>query len=373
MDPTISGTYFEEASQQLSNLSQAIEQDVIAKDQLLEALAFTTKGWGHNPVPKELDTTGWISNVSCDHSPFEYSVQLDRDTGDAQLRFLIEAQSEEISLVRSQESARLLNSDIAAKYNARVSLDSYNLIQDLFLPDEPNGVFAAWHRCASTKKGLEWKVYLNPSASGKDNVLSATGDAFEHLGLGDAWVFVKSIMTPGDSIGYFSLDLSPNQEEARVKVYILHQDATASTIVNKHTCICPDATWFETQRFCESMANGSHGPYSSTPVVSCFAFTSKRPNQPVGTVHFPIHGYAENDADAQARVERYLDEVSASPVCKERYKKVINAARRRPLDQGRGVHAWVSLKQDSGYKRSITFYVSPELFGPLQGTYLITG
>ncbi|KAI1648427.1 uncharacterized protein F4817DRAFT_314713 [Daldinia loculata] len=369
MDPTIRGTYFGEASGQLSDLSQAIEQDVTAKDQLLEALTFTTKYWGHNLVPKELDRTGWISSVSCDHSPFEYSVQLDRDTGDAQLRFLIEAQSEENSLVRFQESARRLNSDIVTKYNASVSLDRYSLIQDLFLPDEPNGVFAAWHSCASTKKGLEWKIYLNPSVSGKGNALSTTGEAFERLGLGNAWVLVESIMTPGDSIIYFSLDLSSNQEEARVKVYILHQDATASTIANKHTCICPDATWFETQRFCESMANGLHGRYSSTPVVSCFAFTSKKPNEPVGTVHFPIHSYAENDADAQARIERYLDEVSASPICKERYKKVVNAVRRRPLDQGRGIHAWVSLKQDSGYKRSITFYVSPELFGPLQGTY----
>lgn len=52
MDPTIRGTYFGEASGQLSDLSQAIDQDVTAKDQLLEALAFTTKYWGHNPVPK---------------------------------------------------------------------------------------------------------------------------------------------------------------------------------------------------------------------------------------------------------------------------------------------------------------------------------
>ncbi|KAF3059987.1 Aromatic prenyltransferase, DMATS type [Daldinia childiae] len=373
MDPNISSTCFGEANRRLSDLSQAIEQDETAKNQLLETLVFATKDWGHNSVPKELDTTGWISNFIYDRSPFEYSVQLDRNTGDAQLYFLIEARSEEDSLVRFQESARRLDSDTVAKYNSRVSLDHYKLIQDLFIPDQPNGVFAAWHSFASTKKGLEWKIYLNPSASGKDNILSTTGEAFGRLGLGNAWVVVKSIMTPGDSIISFSLDLSSNQEEARAEVYMLHQDTTASQIANKHTCICPDATWLETERFCMTMANGSHDLYSSTPVVSSFAFTSKRPNQAVGTIHFPIHCYAENDADAQERIERYLDEVSASPVCKERYKKVVNAVWRRPLDQGRGIHAWVSLKQDLGYKQLITFYISPELFGPLQGTYRGTG
>ncbi|KAI1375630.1 hypothetical protein F4677DRAFT_421910 [Hypoxylon crocopeplum] len=110
------------------------------------------------------------------------------------------------------------------------------------------------------------------------------------------------------------------------------------------------------------MTGGSLGPYERKPLLSCFAFTSQAPDQPVGTVHFPIDTFADNDEVSQGRIKRYMDAVSASELCKERYKRIISGVQRRPLDKGPDIHSWVSLKQEAGGKQSNGFDVSPGLF-----------
>jgi tryptophanase len=129
----------------------------------------------------------------------------------------------------------------------------------------------------------------------------------------------------------------------------------------------PDADSYEIQRFCRAMAGGSSGPYNGKPLISCFAFTSKSPKRPVGTVHFPIDASAPHDAEVQRRVENYYasSAVSVSPVCIQRYTKALSAVQRRPLSQRSGIHAWVSLKTQPGGILTNTFYFSPEFFGPL--------
>ncbi|KAI1504829.1 beta-eliminating lyase [Biscogniauxia marginata] len=366
LDQTVTGTYISEARRQISHLSRALGQSATAEQQLLEALTLAAGKWGHKPIPREVDMSGWVSSVSNDSSPFEYSVTLDQRTGDAELRFLIEAQSGVNSLPQLQESALQLNEDLATRYNKTVSLDRFNLIRDLFMPSQPKGKFTAWHSCALSKTGPEWKIYLNPCASGEDNALSITRQAFERLGMTDAWGFVERIMTSTDSVVYFSLDLFPDVKRARVKVYIAHPGTSASEIAQKHVAICPNGCAYEIQRFCEIMAYGSLGPFHAKPLLSCFAFTSDAPDSPVGTVHFPIVTYADNDAEVQERIERYMSATCTSPVYRERYNKVISAVQRRPMDRGRGIHAWVSLKQDSAGRQSNAFYVSPELFGPVK-------
>ncbi|KAI1412024.1 hypothetical protein F5Y13DRAFT_164184 [Hypoxylon sp. FL1857] len=61
-----------------------------------------------------------------------------------------------------------------------------------------------------------------------------------------------------------------------------------------------------------------------------------------------------------------MDDICAPSVYRERYREVIGAVQRRPLDGGREIHAWVSLKQDSNGRSSNSFYVSPELFRPIR-------
>ncbi|KAI1735662.1 pyridoxal phosphate-dependent transferase [Xylaria scruposa] len=366
VDRTVKGTYLSEAKRQISHLSRALDQG--ENDSLLSALDTSTKGWGQSPVARGIDSLPWVSQVSNDHSPFEYSVVLDQKTGEAELRFLIEAQPSEgdenqQTLTQLQSAALGLTERIANEYSARVSLDRFNTIRDLFMPSNPEGFFAAWHSYASGSEGPEWKIYLNPCCiPGRDNAISATRTAFERIGLAESWAVVESIMAPNESVIYFSLDLSSDVNHARAKVYISHGTTSASTIAKKHVAICPHADPYEIQRFCEVMGDGSLGPYEGKPLLSCFAFTSKTPAQPVGTVHFPISAYADDDAQIQARIERYMDAASVSPLYRKRYRKMISAVQRRPLNRGRGIHAWVSLKQAAGGKQSNTFYISPDLF-----------
>ncbi|KAH6647949.1 pyridoxal phosphate-dependent transferase [Truncatella angustata] len=363
----IEGTYLSEAKRQISHLSAAIGQDETKKELLISALELTTNGWGRAPVPKDVDTSRWVSQVSNDNSPFEYSVVLDQRTGEAELRFLVEAQLSEGerdgNLIQLQENALRLTEGIANEYGTSVSLDRFNLIRDLFMPANPQGKFAAWHSYASGKAGPEWKIYLNPSiASGRDSALAATQTAFEHLGMARAWELVQKVLAPSESVVYFSLDLSPDVGRARVKVYVSHGSTSARDIAQKHVAICPHADAYEIQRFCEIVAGGSLGPYEGKSLLSCFAFTTEAQDRPQGTVHFPIDAYADNDEDAQGRIERYLAAVSASALCRERYRRIISAVQRRPLDQGPGIQSWISLKQEAGGKQSNAFYISPGLF-----------
>lgn len=95
VNQTITSTFFGEASQQLNHMSLAVGQDAAAKEELVQALALATRGWGQNRVPKQCNLAAWVSSVSNDGSPIELSVSIDQSTGEAELRFLTEAQPSE--------------------------------------------------------------------------------------------------------------------------------------------------------------------------------------------------------------------------------------------------------------------------------------
>ncbi|KAK3389599.1 pyridoxal phosphate-dependent transferase [Podospora didyma] len=372
----LTGTFFEEATKQLDYLALAVGQDDMAKQELTKALALATGEWGQSPVTPN---PAWVSGVGNDGSPIEFSVSIDQGTGKAELRFLTEAQPTANSWQHATDAALQLNADIAASYPDSISLDRFNLIRDLFIPQgQPETIkLAAWHSCAwSPKKGPQWKLYLDPCAtgSGSNFALTATREAFHRLGLQTGWELIESALSPKDSVIYFSLDLSGSHDDARVKVYIAHGGANATSrsvaarVAQMHASICPDADGFEIQRFVAAMAgtdfglDGDDQTKLKKPLLSCFAFSGNTGERPVGTVHFPIDAYVQHDGEAMRRVREYLTSVGASAAAKERYASVLAAAQRRPLDRGRGIHAWVSLKQRSGGRRENTFYLGTEMY-----------
>jgi tryptophanase len=366
--PNIKSTYLEEATYQLSQLSEAVEQDPVAMKQILSAMALTAGKWGQMPIPKEADLSGqvWLSGVSNDHSPFEYSLVIAQSTGKTELRFMVEAQPVKNNLACAGMEALALNELIEKEYGEKVSFGRFNTLRDLFIPShfDGQGKLGAWHSCAMSETGPEWKIYLNPQVSGIEKAMAVAREAFERLSILDAWRLLESTMSSIDSILYFSLDLSPYEGDARVKVYVTHTGVTAADIAAKHSKICPGSDSYEIQRFLRTMAGGSRGPYQGKEVLSCFAFTSGSPECPVGTVHFPMDAYVLNDEEAKSRIEQYFTESGSGvlPVCRERYLKALYAVQRRPLAQGSGIHAWVSLKIKPGGALVNTFYFSPELF-----------
>lgn len=375
VDQTLRGTILDDAGKQLNRLSLVVGHDLAAREQFSQALALATGKWGQARVPKHADPAAWVSSVSNDGSPIEFSVSIDQQSGQAELRFLIEAQPDENSWNHLTEAALHLNKDIVAAYPTAVSLRRFDLIRDLFMPAQLQSEghrfkMAAWHSCAwSAKKGAQWKIYLDPSAG--DDPVSVTREAFSRLGLESGWQLVEGILSPTDSVVYFSLDLSSDQDEARVKVYIAHNSADATSrslaaeVAQKHVSICPDADAFEIQRFLAAMSGRHFGRdgHGGKPLISCFAFAAKTGERPVGTVHFPIDAYVQQDAEARKRVEEYLTIAAATTAAREKYARVVAAAQRRPMDRARGMHAWVSLKQSAGARRENTFYLCPEIFG----------
>ncbi|KAI0540686.1 pyridoxal phosphate-dependent transferase [Xylaria digitata] len=305
----VTGSYLDEAKRQVLHLSSAVDLDATKRNELADVLELTMSDWGQVPVPERIDTSRWVSHVSNDHSPFEYSVVLDQKTGESELRLLIEAQLSEGEgdgnfLTQLQEKALQLTEKIADEYNTTVSLDRLNL-----------------------------KVYFNPCVvPGRDKALAATRTAFQRLGMADTWQLVEKTLALGDSVIYFSLDLSSDVGHARVKVYISHYSVTASAIAQKHVALSPNADAYEIQRFCETMAGGSLGPYKSKLLMSCFAFTTRAPGQSEGTVHFPVDAHAADDEEVGQRVERHMAAVDAASLYRQRYRRIISAMQRRSLD-----------------------------------------
>ncbi|KAJ5177849.1 Aromatic prenyltransferase DMATS type [Penicillium coprophilum] len=363
----VNGTYLNEAHHQVERLSKAIGQDEATREKLLYALEFSGGEWFQNAVPQKLDTSAWVSDVSNDHSPFEYSLALSQHTGASELRFLIEAQPEENSLAALQERTSRLTEDIATEYGpTKVSLDRLNLVQDLFLPSRPEGKLASWHSFVTSSTLEKWKIYLSPLASGRQNAFNVTREALERLGLATSWKLLENMMTGDDYPIYFSLGLSPNPEEAEAKVYVAHPGASATQIAEKHVKMDPNSSVQDIEQFYSIMAGGSLGPYRGEPGVSCFHFKNKDPSRPSArTILYPMCCHAKNDAQAQERIETYMDAISAPLLYRERYRNAVSAVQRRPLEAGRGIHSWVGMKEKVDGKRSNTFYLSAELYGCL--------
>ncbi|KAJ5817690.1 Aromatic prenyltransferase DMATS type [Penicillium robsamsonii] len=367
MKQVISGNYLSEANRQVEALSKAIGQDDATREKLLYALKFSGGEWCQDAIPQKLDTSAWVSDVSNDHSPFEYSLALSQQTGASELRFLIEAQPKENSLAALQERTSRLTEDIGTEYGpTKVSLDRLNLVRDLFLPSDPECKLAQWHSFVTSSTLEKWKIYLSPLASGRQNALNVTREALERLGLARSWKLLENMMSDDDYPIYFSLGLSPNPEEAEAKVYVAHPGASATQIAEKHAKMDPNSSVQDIEQFYSIMAGGSLGPYRGEPGVSCFHFKNKDPSRPVArTVLYPMCCHAANDAQAQDRIEIYMDAISAPQLYRERYRNAISAVQRRPLEAGRGIHSWVGMKEKVDGKRSNTFYLSAELYGCL--------
>jgi tryptophanase len=370
VDQTITGTYVEGAMRQLALLSSSIQQDATAGQRLLKAFELASSEWGNTTIPSKPGHNGWISNVSNNNAPCEYSIAISQRTGDTQLRFLIETQPSENTWACLRNESLRLTEKIAAEYGETVTLNRFNMVRDLFLPEKPGkskAIMAMWHSCALDPCSQpEWKVYFDPSAAsgGSRAARSATTcEALSRLGLGGSWAQLEQHMSPDDYVVYFSLDLCHNSG-ARAKVYVAHPNATAAEVARKHDALCGSySDSYEIQRFIKTMSGGPSGPFTGKPLVSCFAFTSGAPIHAVGTVHFPVDAYVADDAEARRRIERYYHEsTDVSSLCMERYSRALNVIQTRPLQQKPGIHAWVSLKVKGQGDYTNTFYMCPEIF-----------
>ena len=297
----------------------------------------------------------WPSDISDDHTPFEFSLALGEHGAEA--RCLFEAKGDAPDVVSRANAARALNQWLERRYP--LDLSRLAAVEDLFLPAAPQGSWAMWHAVAFRRqRAPEFRVYLNPHAQGPGRANAVVDEALGRLGFGGAF---RTLLTHAlrrgpdqDDLRYFSLDLG--QAEARVKVYVFHEQADPQ-LLEEAARGGLNYVAGEVSELCRSMAGP--GPHTSRPIATCYAFTAADRARPLtSTVHVPIRSYAPNDRVAAERLMAYADRraVDAGDL-----QKALDAVAHRPLAAGSGIVTYASMRAE-GPRARLTAYLAAECY-----------
>jgi DMATS type aromatic prenyltransferase len=344
-------TYVECGVEKLTALCDAVGLNAKIS-QIHEIFRAMTTSWGDKKVG---DTSGWMSDVSDDGAPFEFSIALDPDK--VELRVLVEAQGSEATLQSNWQAGLELNQQLAALYN--VSLDRFAQIDDLYSPTNAAAKFSMWHAvCFYPDKEPAFKLYLNPHSQSPSKAAAIVEESMVRLGFTHAWpTLAETAAQRGpdkDEFVYFSLDLAAHNH-ARVKVYLRHHDATPteleSALSAARSYVPGDAI-----EFCQAMAPEQNS-FSAKPVITAFSWVEGDNITPsTGTLHLPISNYATDDEVVCDRLDLYFIQYGF-PI--STYHAAIEALAVRRLDAGVGMHSYTSLRREP--QKRVTIYLNPEL------------
>lgn len=301
------------------------------------------------------NTSDWVSEISDDNTPVEFSVAMAE--GQAEVRVLFEPEGEAPTLPAYRAAGLEFNRRLEQEFGA--DLVRFREVQDLFLPEQMSGPFTVWSSAVFRQgRPPAFKAYFNPNAQGADNAPDLVQEALHRLGLGRAWPsLAQHILARGaklDELKYFALDLS-SEAQARVKVYVRHHAATpeelefASVPAQSHV---PG----EALDFVRAM-RGGHGRLNARAAFTCSSFSGDADDRPVATtVYVPVCAYARDDARVRERVRQYLVEQGGDPTL---YDSVLAAYANRPLDAGVGMQSWVAMRRLDEQVR-LTVYLATE-------------
>jgi DMATS type aromatic prenyltransferase len=328
-------TFTEAALQRLDGLWRALYGGVCPER--TRALARRMMApWGDGAIPAR---PTWRSDIGDDHSPFEFSVAFGEPP---ELRLLVEGQGESL-----REAGLALHRTLG---DEGAHLERASRLTDLLLPDAHDPLFYLWHTVA-LRTGRT-KCYFNPSVLGADRSPELMRAALERLGLPEAWRgFTEAQAALGTrAVFLFCLDLE-DSPSARVKLYAAPDGGTAASLALGRP---------EIAEFCRAMT-GSDGPYRFSETVTrvpllYFSYTRNEATPSDVTVQVPIRHYVRDDREACDRICAWFERrgLDAAP-----YRRALDAVTGRPLDQGRGLNAWVTLR---GGTELVTVYFAAELF-----------
>jgi hypothetical protein len=333
----------------------------------LRVAALLGASWRH-----ELVSRGplWSSEITDDHSPFEFSLALGgassssgrAGVGDAResvVRLLTEPQDPaRPSLRASWAVAASIHEQLASERG--VSLRRLEAVADLFEPGAAaEAQFSVWHSAVfGQRRAPAFKVYLNPSIHGSEDAEASLDAALRRLGVAPAWAAVRSLALrrPGlDVPMYLSLDLS-DAPDARVKVYIAHRHATSRDVVDVLSPL-PGFEESAIERWLQRLL-GTSGPFWAHPPVTSHAFGGV----PIGsfstTLHLPVRDYLPHDVEVARRVCEFLDPEQQGP-----FLRALRAVAERPLHADRGLTTYVSIRATPA-REATTIYLAPQLYTP---------
>ena len=335
----------------LARLLLALDQED-GVERALHVAAVLTHSWRERPV---LPWPEWPSDITDDHTPFEFSLSM--DAHDVTVRLLTEPQDPAApSLAASWRAGNEVHEALAGRWGT--SFESYAAISDLFAPSAASEArFCLWHSGIMSRDGdPQFKVYLNPCIHGVDDAPTVLRAALARLGLEESWSrFAAATFVRGaaDVPLYFSLDLT-ELSAARVKIYIAHRDATASDIA-RVLRTSPGFDERRVQRWCRELL-GSAGPFHARPPISCFALSPRTLELHSTTLHLPVRCYRSDDLELAQSACRFMTFQQ-----RVRYMRALTAASDRPLDSGAGLQTYVSLRASPG-KQAVTSYLAPQLY-----------
>lgn len=335
--------------QQLVRLCDLINLRESDKTNAVALFGLLSETWGQRPLSSGPE---WASDITGDHSPYEFSLAFDGDR--SELRFLMEVQTQPMTM----ESAWRASLDACERLSREfdIPLERLREVQDLFEPKSPDLRFALWHAvCLRPGEPPDIKIYLNPNAQGPEVAAIRVQEALARLGFSNTWKFLSTeVLRPRDRLAYFSLDLSRNTS-ARVKIYIASPGLTADE-AEQLMETGPGYVSGEARRFCRNVLGGD-GPFEGRSAGTCFAFTEEHDERPyTATLHLPLTGYVENDMQPARALLGYLGPSQARTL-----SAALAAVAARPLDAGAGLIQWASMRWHGSQSR-MTTYLCPEAY-----------
>ncbi len=332
----------------LRSLAGALNLSEQLTAQALDVFALMSESWADWAVG---DSPVWPNDISDDGTPFEFSASFDGSA--PRLRMLAESQAEPISKVSSWTAGLAFGKRLQARGLADLTM--FEQIQDLFVPlAGARSRFSLWHAAVLEEaRPALFKAYVNPCLFGLGSAPYVVEQALLRLGFADAWAFLQERLAhnPSAEIRYFSVDLEA-PEAARVKVYLGCAESAMAVdqlIAGASNCEPRDAQhWLNT-------LTASQGPFDARPILSCFSFRRGLAT-PDATVHVPIRCYVKHDTEALARVSNLM-----SPQDSQRLSQALSAVSERPLNVGRGLLTYASLRREASLVR-VTVYVAPEAY-----------
>jgi DMATS type aromatic prenyltransferase len=296
----------------------------------------------------------WFSDVTDDFTPFEFSLSLSHKQ--PILRFLSDNLSQPYTLESSWNIGCKLNEELERSFGACIA--RFQQIKHLFEPHNPQAFFAIWHAVdLELGRQPKFKLYLNPQCRGVKQASAIVEEALQRLGFTQAWNCISQFALQDeeqDQIKYFSLDLS-HGTDARVKVYVVHKNATAKKL---ETVLAanPYHEYGEIIEFCRTITE-QEGPFTTRPVISCFAFTTDNEMYPLSsTLHLPIRFYLNNDEIARQKISHILSPQNAAI-----HEQIISCIADRHLVDSSGIQTYCAFKRKKS-KKSNTIYIAPETY-----------
>ncbi|MFJ5984598.1 tryptophan dimethylallyltransferase family protein [Lentzea sp. NPDC092896] len=299
----------------------------------------------------------WTSNVADDHTPVEFSVALAQNERPV-IRMIVEPLAEQPGPRANLAAALGVLDGLAQRHG--LNLGQLDRVRDLFLPDDPQGAFAFWYSLiVGPDAPPSIKVYLNPDVRGRESATALVSEGLSRLGLSAALPAISEhgLRRDGlDRFSFFALDLL-DENRARVKTYVSHDDAVIADVVAAAAAV-PDVDPVLLADVCE-LACGGAGPFSRRPLMSSYTFLSGDTERPSGySLYIPVRDYVQDDLEACERVLAIMARCGFDPAP---FVMALASLVQRPLGDGVGLIAHVSLRLGLP-KPGVSVYLSSEAY-----------